>query len=84
MKIKNSVQLTAALNYVKNLPMGDPVNTSLKQIDTKIFEEYCGIGVEISKSQIAQEVDRLVKEIETVLLSERYQYNTSQILYQQK
>lgn len=30
MKIKNSVQLTAALNYVKNLPMGDPVNTSLK------------------------------------------------------
>lgn len=38
--------------------------------------------MEISKSQIAQEVDRLVKEIETVLLSERYQYNTSQILYQ--
>uniref|UniRef100_D3Z158 Glutamine--tRNA ligase n=1 Tax=Mus musculus TaxID=10090 RepID=D3Z158_MOUSE len=66
-KIHTGLQLSAALEYVRSHPQ-DP-------IDTKDFEQECGVGVVVTPEQIEEAVESTINKHQLQLLAERYRFN---------
>ncbi|XP_052043199.1 glutamine--tRNA ligase [Apodemus sylvaticus] len=66
-KIHTELQLSAALEYVRSHPL-DP-------IDTKDFEQECGVGVVVTPEQIEEAVESTINKHHFQLLAERYRFN---------
>ncbi|XP_077980161.1 glutamine--tRNA ligase-like [Glandiceps talaboti] len=71
-KINSEAQLTAALDFFKSNPV-DP-------IDTKAFEEACGVGVNITPEQIEEAVEEVIKKNKDGLIESRYRYNIGSMM----
>ncbi|XP_012939846.1 glutamine--tRNA ligase [Aplysia californica] len=75
-KIASEAQLTAALDYCLHNPGLD--------VDTKSFEEACGVGVVVSPEEIETVVEGVIKKHKDGLLEKRYHYNTGMMLGEAK
>eukprot|EP01136_Pigoraptor_vietnamica_P009246 Opistho-1_new@3043 len=64
-KIKNDLQLTAALDYIKAHP-------TIEALDAD-FDKSCGVGVEITPAQVKDAVAALLKSRQAELKEKRYQ-----------
>jgi glutaminyl-tRNA synthetase len=71
-QIATEQQLTAALEYFKSNPM-DPVNASS-------FEESCGVGVVVTREDIAKAVTEAVENAREELIERRYRFNVGQLM----
>uniref|UniRef100_A0A8C9T660 Probable glutamine--tRNA ligase n=1 Tax=Scleropages formosus TaxID=113540 RepID=A0A8C9T660_SCLFO len=66
-KITTDLQLSAALEFLKNHP-----NDLIVQPE---FDAACGVGVVVTPEQIEESVEAVVKKYENQLLKERYHFN---------
>ncbi|KPP78037.1 glutamine--tRNA ligase-like [Scleropages formosus] len=66
-KITTDLQLSAALEFLKNHP-----NDLIVQPE---FDAACGVGVIVTPEQIEESVEAVVKKYENQLLKERYHFN---------
>ncbi|XP_002131102.2 glutamine--tRNA ligase-like [Ciona intestinalis] len=71
-KIKTEIQLSCALDYLKNNPS--------MPVDEQKFSDASGVGVEISPAQVEEVIENLVNENKAELLNQRYRFNTGKIL----
>ncbi|CAF1173618.1 unnamed protein product [Didymodactylos carnosus] len=71
-KIKNDVQLTAALDYLLTHPT--------EKIDTNAFEEASGIGIVVKPGEIDSVIEELITQNKEQLLEQRYEFPTGPLL----
>lgn len=71
-KLASSIQLTAAVEYMKTNPV--------LPVDVASFENSCGIGVTITPDQIEDCVEELIKKHKEELLKKRYKFNVGMIM----
>ncbi|XP_056129518.1 glutamine--tRNA ligase [Lampris incognitus] len=71
-KICTELQLTAALDFVKNC--------SQDSVNQRGFEDACGVGVVITPEQIEDAVETVIKKHKEQLLKERYRFNMGLIM----
>ncbi|XP_078343273.1 glutamine--tRNA ligase-like isoform X2 [Oculina patagonica] len=71
-KLASSIQLTAAVDYMKTKPV--------LPVDVPSFENSCGIGVNITPDQIEDCVEELIKKHKEELLKKRYKFNVGMIM----
>ncbi|KAJ3694118.1 hypothetical protein LUZ60_009598 [Juncus effusus] len=70
-KIKNSAQLDAALSFLST--------TGPEFLDLKIFEEACGVGVNVSIDEIKSSVDSVFEENLDAIMELRYHINVGNL-----
>ncbi|XP_068757738.1 glutamine--tRNA ligase-like [Montipora capricornis] len=71
-KVASSIQLTAAVDYMKANPV--------LPVDVASFEESCGVGVKITPDQVEDCVEELIKLHKEELLKKRYKFNVGMIM----
>ncbi|XP_068758276.1 glutamine--tRNA ligase-like [Montipora capricornis] len=71
-KVTSSIQLTAAVDYMKANPV--------LPVDVASFEESCGVGVKITPDQVEDCVEELIKLHKEELLKKRYKFNVGMIM----
>jgi len=72
-KITSDVQLTAALDFLSNVPSG-------VDVDTKAFETACGVGVVVTRVLVREEVTKVIEAHKSGLLEKRYRYNMGLVM----
>ena len=65
-QIKNDTKLTAAIQYFKS---------NLSVTNQSEFEDFCGIGVEVTLGEVETVIDQLIEENKEIILQRRYRYN---------
>ena len=86
-KMKTNLQVTEAVKYLKQLPNRETVEmigNDQKQLDLPHFETFCGIGVEVSDTEIQEAVCNVIEKYRTQLLQERYSFPITKLLYSLK
>ncbi|CAF5177965.1 unnamed protein product [Rotaria magnacalcarata] len=71
-KIKNELQLTAAMQYLLSNPT--------EPVDRKALEENAGIGVTITPEQIERTIEEIVADNKPQLLEQRYDFSVGTLL----
>ncbi|CAF3348053.1 unnamed protein product [Rotaria sp. Silwood1] len=71
-KIKNDLQLTAAIQYLLTNPK--------EPIDQKALEENAGIGVTVTPEEIERTIEEIIKQNKTNLLEQRYDFPIGTLL----
>lgn len=71
-KIVNNKQVDAALEYFTSYTSED--------IDVKAFEEYCGIGIEVTSEEIEQCVEEIIQKHKNEIIDKRYKFNVGAVL----
>ena len=65
-QIKSDTKLTAAIQYFKS---------NLSVTNQSEFEDFCGIGVEVTLGEVETVVDQLIEDNKEVILQRRYRFN---------
>ncbi|EAL62672.1 glutamine-tRNA ligase [Dictyostelium discoideum AX4] len=75
-KSVNSINLQACLDYLRR--------TANEELNVAEFEQSCGVGVVITREQVAQAVSDYINKNKSDLLEKRYQFNIGGILMEIK
>lgn len=71
-KLDSVQRVDAALNYL----LGNIKET----VDTKAFEEACGVGIVITPEQIEEAVEKLIKKHKEEIVEKRYRFNAGPLM----
>ncbi|CAF2330710.1 unnamed protein product [Rotaria sp. Silwood2] len=71
-KIKNDLQLSAAIQYLLTHPT--------EPIDQKALEENAGIGVTVTPEEIEHTIEEIIAQNKTKLLEQRYDFSIGSLL----
>ncbi|CAF4136577.1 unnamed protein product [Rotaria socialis] len=71
-KIKNELQLTAAIQYLLSNPT--------EPVDRKALEENAGIGVTVTPEQIERIIEEIIADNKPQLLEQRYDFSVGTLL----
>ncbi|KAI6653275.1 Glutamine--tRNA ligase-like [Oopsacas minuta] len=70
-KIKTDAKFSAAIQYIKS---------NFRSINPPEFEQFCGIGIEVSVGEVENCVDQLIETNKDVILQRRYRYNKGEMV----
>lgn len=65
-QIKSDTKLAAAIQFFKS---------NLSVTNQSEFEDFCGIGVEVTLGEVETVVDQLIEDNKEVILQRRYRFN---------
>jgi len=75
-KLDNELRLNAALEFLSKMPP----NKTVGDVDLKVLDEACGVGVVISPAQIEEAVEDELLKVKEDLLKSRYRFNTGVLM----